>query len=816
MIMGNKMKKNSQRISTKSCTTDKTDNICNIENNDFLETIFADAHASTKPIVVSFNGHPANANWHGKGWKYGDQRMLASKNNYFSLSCYNPDKFGKFKRQKGQFNALYAIMLDDVGTKSEHKSLTLKPSWLLETSKNNYQAGYILSSPITDADLADNLMKAIISAGLCDAGAGGPTARLARLPKGINGKNKPYFSCNLESWNPDLRYNYDDLVNGFKLDIKTSSSEENKNEVYVPCPENNPVIIALKTKNLYKAELEENKHNITCPWVGNHTDSIDSGTAYFEPNEDYSFGGFNCFHGHCKEKHIDELLDFLSIKPENVNMKPTIYSQAGKLHLIADGAEKALARSKNYYQRGGVIVSIVKEKGTRDISIKHVSQPALTLALAKAVQWMKYSKTKDAWVITDPLARIVTILHDAIDYKHLSFLNGLAYQPYLRDDGSLVTKSDYHEKTGMFGVFDSQNFTIPENPTREDAEKALHLISDLISEFSFAHESDRAAAFSAILTAAIRPSLAHAPMFHVRAPQISSGKSFLCKIISAFSTPQKSAPTSFPHDDEECKKLLLSELMRSPAVIEFDNLTSDLVAYKSLCSVLTEEFMRGRILGVSKTISVNTKALFLSSGNNVGPVKDMLRRCITINLDPECENPATRLYKNPNLLENLFSRREKYVSAALTIIMAWISSGQPHQEVKELNGYKSWTELCRQPLLWLGMPDPVIPLFNNLNDDPERDTLGHLLKEWHRLFENTPKMVRQAVDVAEKIDNEEFREILHDIAGERHEINRRILGHYIKRNANRIVDGLRFIPAGGSRSAAAWHVEKIESVSSDI
>ena len=808
------MKKNSQRVNDKTSKTDRTNNKGILKNNEFLKTLFADIPDGVRPVTVSFRGKPAHAKskWQGNAWAAKAQKLQENANNYFSLSCYTSNKSGKYRRKKEHFYALHAIMLDDVGTKSEHESLTLKPSWLLETSKGNYQAGYILSTPIKNADLADQLMKAIIAAGLCDEGAGGPTARLARLPVGINGKREQPFSCNLEAWNPELRYSYDDLVNGFNLDVKSLGNNQSNQETYVPSPETNPVITALKAKKLYKLSLGEGKHNITCPWVNNHTDSIDSGTAYFEPNNDYPSGGFHCFHGHCKEKHIDELLGFLSINAENVHMKPTIYSQAGKIHLIAEGAQKALAQSQSHYQRGGVIVSIVKEMGIGEVNIKHLSQPALTLALAKAAQWMKYSKTKDAWVITDPLARIVTILHDAIDYKYLPFLSGLAYQPYLRDNGSLVKESGYDEKMGMFGVFDSQNFSIPENPTREDAEKALHLISELISEFSFAHESDRAAAFSAILTAVIRPSLAHSPMFHVRAPQISSGKSFLCKIISAFATPHRSAPTSFPHDDEECKKLLLSELMRSPAVIEFDNLTSDLVAYKSLCSVLTEEFMRGRILGVSKTIAVNTRALFLSSCNNVGPIKDMLRRCITINLDTECETPATRLYKNPNLLDNLFSERERYVSAALTIIMAWIKAGQPQQGAKELNGYKQWSELCRQPLLWLDMPDPVLSLFNSFNDDPERDTLGHLLKEWHSLFASAPKMVRQAVNAAEQIDNEEFREILHDIAGERHEINRRILGHYIKRNANRIVDGLRFVPAGGSRSAAAWCAQKIKSV----
>ena len=57
--------------------------------------------------------------------------------------------------------------------------------------------------------------------------------------------------------------------------------------------------------------------------------------------------------------------------------------------------------------------------------------------------------------------------------------------------------------------------------------------------------------------------------------------------------------------------------------------------------------MTGRILGLSKTATVSTRALVLSSGNNVGPVQDMTRRCITIHLSPNCEVPAARPFERP-------------------------------------------------------------------------------------------------------------------------------------------------------------------------
>ena len=63
---------------------------------------------------------------------------------------------------------------------------------------------------------------------------------------------------------------------------------------------------------------------------------------------------------------------------------------------------------------------------------------------------------------TDPPARHAAVLFDSTSYHHLPVLSGLARQPYLRPDGSLMTAAGYDPSTGMFGVFDAREFSIPE------------------------------------------------------------------------------------------------------------------------------------------------------------------------------------------------------------------------------------------------------------------------------------------------------------------------------------------------------------------
>ena len=814
--------------------TDATDETYAVGNGEFLLAVFGSEIADARPVVVSFTGDPnkvpAKA-WFGRPWQadpHAPANLPASANNYFSLAVFWPDEAGHYRRQKARFAALHAVMLDDVGTKVAMERLTLLPSWLIDTSPGNHQAGYLLHEPLADGSAADRLMNAIVAAGLCDPGANGPRARLARLPVAVNGKHEPPFPCRLVGWRPEVRYSIEDLVTGLQLELtpvgrpqrqKARAAQDRPRDgdpVWLPRPDENVVLAAIREGGLYKAPLGDGKHDITCPWVQEHTGAADGGTAYFEPDDSWPIGGFKCLHGHCAHRHVRDLLHFVHIEPGDARMKPTIRVVAGEMNRVVDAGERELAHSGRHYQRGGLIVTVITDPGTRETRVQDISPPALVRALSGAATWERFDGRAEDWVRIDPPARHAAVLFDSTSYHHLSVLHGLTRQPYLRPDGSLMTAAGYDTATGMFGVFDAREFSVPAKPTRAQAVVALALLKGLLTEFSFANDTDLAAALVAMLTAVVRPSLAHAPMFHARAHMVGSGKSYLCELITAFATPQRGTPTTFPGDDEECRKLLLAELLRAPAVIEFDNLTGDLVAHKSLCTALTSEHMSGRILGVSKTATVNTRALFLSSGNNVGPVQDMTRRCLTIHLSPECEVPSARSFTRPDLVRDVLRERGRYVTAALTIVRAWILAGRPVAECKSLAGFSDWSALCRQPMLWLGMADATESVFKAMAEDPDRETLSRLLTAWHAVFGKTAAMVRDAVKRASEfgVEHVTLREVLHDIADERGEINRRKLGWWIKRRAGRIVDGLRFVRASGNRSAEAWQVESVSPVSS--
>lgn len=809
--------------------------VLQITNAEFVAAVFPSMPEGAFVAVSSKGGDPDIGGWPARRFDPTTGGGSAETNNYVGCSTFYPGDDGSFRARKAQFSACHFLMLDDLGTKVPMDRLDgFELSWLIETSPGNHQGGIILAEPLTDGAVAVRLLNAVIDAGLCDAGATGPLSRWARLPVAINGKQKHVgedgapFQCRLLGWQPDNRYTPEEIVDRLQLELapagrpkKTAKPAASSNgashgiandadDVLTPKAAENPVVAALKARGLYKTPLGSGKHDMTCPWVHEHTDELDTGAAYFEPDELYPVGGFCCQHSHRDKYHIRALLEFLGVRNAEARHKPLIRVVAGDLHRVVDAAEKELANRGRHYQAGGLIVSVATDPTCGDPSIVPTSAPALTRELSVAATWEKYDGRAEDWVRCDPPARHAAILFDAQRFRYLPPLAGVARQPYFREsDGELIIQPGYDKTAQRFGVFDARQFVL-HDPTPEAAHAALTLLEDLLTEFHFVGDTDRAAALAAIFTAVVRPTLAYAPGFHVRAPVFGSGETYLCELIGAFAGPGGNAKVSYPTTSEEATKVILSLLLTSPAVIEFDDMDTDWIPHGTIKRMLTAEHITDRILGVSKTATVSTRTLFLGSGNNVGPIRDLLRRVLTIHIDPRCATPATMSYKGYPV-DKVRQRRGAYAAAVLTIIQAWRRAGSPRAAVDSIVTFGgAWSDYCRYPLIWLGHPDPATALLEQVRHDPDGDALSGLMTEWHAVFGSTPTTVRKAVEAALHNQSNLLDAIREFPVEERGEINRSKLGWLLKKNANRIVGGFEFQQAEAD-GRTAWRVVAVKT-----
>jgi hypothetical protein len=195
----------------------------------------------------------------------------------------------------------------------------------------------------------------------------------------------------------------------------------------------------------------------------------------------------------------------------------------------------------------------------------------------------------------------------------------------------------------------------------------------------------------------------------------------------------------------------------------------------------------------------------------------MTRRTIVIALDPQTELASARDFKlDP--LSMVRNQRSHYVSLVLTVINAWLAAGRPITDCRKLASYERWSEMVRQPLMWLGVSDPAAVLYSAQENDPEKQMLLRLLLAWKQCFGSVPTMGREAVGYAFSgaANSGDLKEVFEEVAERKGEINRRILGHLIGRYEGRVVGGMKFERSFNKANAERWSIRTLSAEHSDV
>jgi len=559
--------------------------------------------------------------------------------------------------------------------------------------------------------------------------------------------------------------------------------------VFQPAPKRNVVITELQRQGMYLKPLGNRRHALECPWASDHEKDGIGEAVYAEPDAHAPYGQFRCSHQHGDKPTMTDLLDRLDIEPQRARGKPCIRVEAGEQNLVLAAAEYVLASRPGFFQSDGTLVAMRSISGSGDVSTELANEQMLTMALSSAADWEKHDGRSKAYVRCDPPARVCQMLMKGQEYRYLRDLKGIARQPFFRRcDGQLVTQPGYDAASSVYAQFDVKAFSLPD-PTRQAAEAALQRLQALIGEFHFASEADRSAALCAMLTASVRSTLPLAPAFNITAASSGSGKSFLTSVIAPFAGPGEPFNMSYPTSADEASKSILAALIQAPAVIAFDDMQTDWLPHGVMNRMLTSETIADRVLGASKIVKARTASFILGTGNNVFPIRDMCRRVVSIRLAPPSSTPSMLDYRGDPVSE-IRGNREAYVADALTIIRAWQASGRPKTNVPSIGSFGEWSDMCRQPLLWLGQPDPAASLMEQVRSDPDTRALAAFMEAWTYEFAQKPMTVRKVIQVIERKPDDALAEAIMDLPViDRQYVNPTKLGWFLKKNAERIIDG---------------------------
>lgn len=526
------------------------------------------------------------------------------------------------------------------------------------------------------------------------------------------------------------------------------------------------------------------------------------------------------------KKLVAEAIDkALKSKPEK--SKPKIIYRPSELPRIVKELENSIQGKA--WQRDTLLVRIVNlpekksyrglrmSKGTSIIAPFDVSD--LMLLANKCADWVKIKITKDRTeeIPIDPPQTVLQVFLSAKGEWTLPPLSGLITCPIIRPDGSILDKPGYDDITGLYADFDPKNFSLENiNPTKKAAEKALVILKDALSEFAFKTDIDCAVALAAILTTVLRPSVKSAPLFAFSSPTPGTGKSALANVIGIIATGRNCAAMDFNLDEAEFKKALFASLMEGSPVTLIDNVMGELNS-SLLNIILSEEIIKGRVLGLSKTASLPTTSLWLATGNNLTICGDLTRRTLICTLDAEVERPAERQFERKNLEKWITDHREKLVISALTILRAYHIAGKPIPKgIKPMNGFNDWSHYVRGSLAWLGEADPKESQLAIEAHDPERESLCNVLHAWYDHFGNgyvTTKdlLARVAPDGGDLPDSQItlYQALLEAIPHGR-ELTGRLLGKWLARYDGRVMDGLKLINSRQTvQNLTYWKVVKL-------
>ena len=380
--------------------------------------------------------------------------------------------------------------------------------------------------------------------------------------------------------------------------------------------------------------------------------------------------------------------------------RPVVRIVAGQVPRMADEAEQALINAgAAIYSRSGVLVRPITDivpaadkRATQTAKLKALTRENMAEALSLAAEFQRFNTRKDDWTTIDPPTSVVALLLAREGQWRLPRVAGVITTPTLRPDGSLLLGARLRPGTRLYLTQneDLRMPEIPERPSRAEAERALQLLSDLLTGFPFVEPIDKAVALSCLMTPALRGALPTAPLQAINAPTPGTGKSFLIDLAATISTGRLCPVIAAGKTEEETEKRLASLLIAGVPIVSIDNV-SEPIGGDFLCQFTERPLVHCRILGRSEAPEFENRSTIFVNGNNLRLLGDMSRRGVLCRLDAEIERPETRRFSfNP--IDRVLADRGTYVAAILTIARAYKEAGSP-EVCGPIASYEQWSEL---------------------------------------------------------------------------------------------------------------------------
>lgn len=442
--------------------------------------------------------------------------------------------------------------------------------------------------------------------------------------------------------------------------------------------------------------------------------------------------------------------------------------------------------------------------------VLHASCEWLRRRLSEQIRCERFDARAEDWRTVDVPRALARHIADQQDWPAWRELAGIASAPFLRADLTVSDKPGYDPVSRVCLLPTGAFPAIPDRPSKDEARAALARLLEPFSEFPFASPAARSAFVAHILTAAARHALDVRPIFHYTAPLKGTGKTLLARMPSLIVDGVLPATKPWADKDEpELRKTLLAGLLAGDATLLFDNVqTGAKVRSAVLCNFSTTELYSDRILGGNESPKIENRCIVVLTGNNITPAGDLARRSLVVRQDAGVEKVEGRRFRIPDLKTYVIEHRGELVAAVLTILRAY-SLAEDKMKVLPVPTYERWSQVCRDPLIWLGMADPCGTQDDEADDDTEG--LGEALEairermgegEW-----TAAELEAAGGEVMMGEPTARSRKLAAALVAGRCRELRKVM-YWLREYRDRMAGGLKLVQAGQHAHAARWQIHK--------
>ncbi len=426
---------------------------------------------------------------------------------------------------------------------------------------------------------------------------------------------------------------------------------------------------------------------------------------------------------------------------------------------------------------------------------------------------LRHHLARAAWYYRkDPAGKIIEarppmdVVHDLLASPDRMWptLRRIIGTPVLAADGTLCETVGYNPSAMAW--FHPDGLAVPPVPPEPDEYEvaaAADLLLEVVKDFPFAEEADRAHAVALMLQPFARELIdGPTPMYLIEKPTPGTGATLLATAVMWPALGREAATFTEAGNEEEWRKRITSTLRGAPEAILIENLHAR-VNSASLAAVLTLREWGDRLLGVSEMLRLPVRCAWVATANNPELSTEMVRRSIRIRMDTGLEEPWTRdpsSFTHPDLRGWLREERPALVGACLTIVQSWVRRGSP-SGTQSLGMYESWAKVIGGLLGVVGMGEAFLSNMTSFYESmlTEDEGFAAMVEEW------AAKLGERPVGAALLFDLAVASGI--DLGSGSERSQQTVFGNILRRHRDRRF-GDWFIRRAGTRSGAVqWRLQ---------